>query len=103
LIIYNNQLIAKRVSKNISVGGILIITEDLGLPAYALVEIELNIPEDVTYGTLRIPGVVNRVNSGEIAIAFETLDKGAEIIIKKLLRSRAASGTELLRPVDRLS
>ena len=83
VIYYNGQLICKRLSKNISVGGILIKTEDLGLPAYALVDVELKVPGESTPSVIRIPGVVNRVNHEELAITFEALDKGAELVIKK--------------------
>ena len=81
-IYYNGNLIGKRNAGNISVGGILIQTEDLGLSAYALVEIELVAPTKFSQTTLRIPGVVNRVNDSEIAIEFETLAKETEVIIK---------------------
>lgn len=86
-IYYNGQLIGRRISRNISVGGILIRTEDLGLSAYALVEIELEVPEKLKQSTLRIPGVVNRINHEEIAISFEALDKGTELVIKKYVSS----------------
>lgn len=81
-IYYNGQLIGKRYLRNISMGGILIKTEDLGLSAYSLVEVELSTPEDSSLTTLRIPGVVNRINATEIAIEFENLEKGIEQIIK---------------------
>jgi len=87
-IFYNGQLIGQRFSSNIGVGGILINTDDLGLPVNALVEIELIVPDDFMQSRIRIPGVVNRVGKADIAIEFERLDKAAEAIIKNALNQQ---------------
>lgn len=83
-IYYNGNLIGTRNAGNISVGGVLVITEDLGLSAYALVEIELVTKNKLSHPMLRIPGIVNRVNDSELAIEFEVLEKETEVLIKNV-------------------
>lgn len=84
-IIYNGQLIGKRFTRNICIGGVLVQTDDLGLLLNALVEIEITAPNITSQPAVRIPGVVNRIGKDCIAIEFERLDKDAEEIIKKCL------------------
>lgn len=84
-IFYNGQLIGKRIARNISVGGVLVETDDLGLPLNSLVEIEITAPNNTSLSVVRTPGVVNRAGRECIAIEFERLDKDVEDIIKKYL------------------
>ena len=89
LIYYNDKLIGKKRTINISVGGALIESEDLGLPINSLAEIEFEVDENHPLKEIRLPVVVKRVTSNNIAISFEVLDKATEqLILENMVNSR---------------
>ena len=99
-IFYDLRLIAFRQTVNISVGGILINTEDLGLVDGMLVEVELDINNSVGMSNVRIPAVVNWSSENRLALAFELLDKKMEPIVRLPLHLQEFENTTVKNFTD---
>lgn len=83
-IYYNGQFIATKQSKNLSIGGMLIETEDLGLSIYSLIELEIEIPKPEPI-VVRIPAIVKRISDSSIAVTFESIEPINNPLLKELL------------------
>jgi hypothetical protein len=70
-------------SINVSVGGVCLQTNDLGLIQNNLVEVEFCVDELHTLYNVRIPCLVVRSDACGLALAFENIEKGTEELIKE--------------------
>jgi len=86
-LIYNDNPIANRYSKNISIGGVFISAPDLGLMPSALITLQISF--DADNGRFNIPAIVSRVESHGIAAYFETIEKATELYVALALKHQA--------------
>lgn len=80
-IYYTHKLIAKRQAINISVGGALIQSDDLGLPVNSLIDLMFEVDIDHPLKDFLFPVVVKRITDENFAVSFEVLDKATEALI----------------------
>lgn len=88
---YDGLLIAGRSSCNISAGGMLISTNDLGIPVNGLVEIRLELKQNFGLDDVRLPAVVQWFSVLYLAVSFEMQEKDIEALIRSLIKLAAAS------------
>lgn len=82
-IYYNQKLIAHRRTLNISVGGALIESEELGLPINSLIDMMFDVDNDHPLKDILFPVVVKRVSNKSFAVSFEVLDRATEALIQE--------------------
>ena len=82
---YNDRLISTCPCIDISIGGIKLETEDLGLSVNSLVEIRFDVDDTYQLNDVILPAIVKRISQGQIALAFEMLEKATEQIIQQEL------------------
>ena len=80
-IYYGNTLLTECTTVNLSVGGLLIRTKDIGLMENSLVQVMFDLYSSHCLYEVKIPAVVLRCENSQIAAAFETLEKGTEELI----------------------
>ena len=88
LVYYNKRLISTCTCKNISIGGMVLESEDLGLSVNSLIDIKFDVDEKYQLYNVIIPAIVKRIGNGQIALAFEMLEKATEQIIQQELVTR---------------
>ncbi|MFN2302851.1 MAG: PilZ domain-containing protein [Anaerolineales bacterium] len=79
---YNNHIVSRCVTNNVSIGGALLDVEDLGLTDNALVEISFGVHQWHALYNVRLPSMVVWRNETQIAVSFETLRKDAEDLMQ---------------------
>lgn len=80
-IYYGYTLLTKCMTVNLSVGGLLIETKDIGLMENSLVQVMFDMSSDHCLYEIKIPVVVLRCEKNRVAVGFETLEKGIEDLI----------------------
>ena len=80
-IYYGDTLLTECKTSNLSVGGLLIRTKDIGLMENSLIQIMFDIYSSHCLHEVKLPVVVLRCEKNQIAVAFETLEKGTEELI----------------------
>lgn len=80
-IFYDGSQVAQRRLVNLSVGGLLIETEDLGLYLHSLIAVRFDVEELYHPRDLSLPAIVRWFNERYLAASFEQLEKGTEEII----------------------
>ncbi|WP_455376058.1 PilZ domain-containing protein [Kaarinaea lacus] len=80
-IYYGDVFLEKSNTINLSVGGLLIRTKNIGLTENSLIQIMFDLDISHCLYNIYIPAVVRRSNYDEIAVAFENLEKGIEEFI----------------------
>lgn len=79
-IVYGDTMIARCYTVNLSVGGALINTS-LGFTENSLIQVIFDVDiAHCLYG-VRIPAIVVRSENNQIAVSFESLEKGTEELI----------------------
>jgi len=77
-IYYGDVFLEKSYTINLSVGGLLIKTENIGLTENSLIQIMFDLDSTHCLYRVMIPAVVRRSDPEKIAVAFENLEKGIE-------------------------
>ena len=85
-IYYDGLLIAERSTCNISAGGMLIKTNDLGVPVNGLVEVWLNLKKDFGLNDVRLPAVVQWFSHQHLAVSFEMQENDIDALIRTLMK-----------------
>jgi len=80
-IYYGDAFLEKSNTINLSVGGMLIKTRDIGLTENSLIQIVFDMDSAHCLYRIMIPAVVRRSSYDCIAVAFENLEKGIEEFI----------------------
>ena len=83
-IYYNDACLAKCHTLNLGMGGMLIVTNEIGLPENSLIEISFEVDNFHCLFGVRIPAVVLRYDDRFIAVSFETLEKGTEVLLSSM-------------------
>ena len=79
---YNSHCICHCYTANISVGGVLLDIDDLGLTENSLVEITFGVKPWHSLHEVRIPAIVVWRTEAQLAISFETLQKDTEELLQ---------------------